>query len=126
MYRRPGVAFRLSGTSVSRFDGQQWLQLWADNQWGAIVLAGAPDKAGAMVLASAVPSRGRDVRLEWRQEPGGVVRISQYVAAAGSGQWRRNDDLIYRPVVRRARQASAGASTPCRRSASTKGARCSR
>ena len=43
MYRRPGVKYRLAGIGVNRFDGEQWLQMWADNQWGAIFLRGAPD-----------------------------------------------------------------------------------
>ena len=43
MYRRPGVKYRLAGIGVNRFDGENWLQMWADNQWGAIFLRGAPD-----------------------------------------------------------------------------------
>ncbi len=52
MYRKPGVAYRLAGASTSRFDGEQWLQLWVDNQWGAIIMKGAPAKDGDMVLGS--------------------------------------------------------------------------
>jgi hypothetical protein len=33
-YRHPGTPFPLAGMSISRFDGQHWVQLWADNQWG--------------------------------------------------------------------------------------------
>ena len=128
MYRRPGVAHRLSGTSVSRFDGEQWLQLWADNQWGAIAMKGTLRPDGSMELDSVIPSRGRDVRLIWTPEPGGVVRISQFVASTGTGKWDRDDDLLYRPdrKHRQASQSSSDASTPCRRSASTNGPRCAR
>ena len=41
MYRRPGIGHRLAGMSISRFDGEQWVQMWADNQWGAILLRGS-------------------------------------------------------------------------------------
>jgi hypothetical protein len=114
MYRRPGVAYRLAGASTSRFDGQQWLQLWVDNQWGAIIMKGTPTKDGAMVLDTVIPSRGRDVRLIWKLEPGGVVRILQYVADTGSGKWEEYGDLIYRreAVSPAAPHASSGASTP--------------
>jgi hypothetical protein len=97
MYRHDGVSYRLAGTSISRFDGQQWLQLWADNQWGAIIMKGAPGKDGSMVFDTVIPSRGRDVRLIWEQKPGGVVEILQYVASTGSGAWTKYGDLIYRP-----------------------------
>jgi hypothetical protein len=114
MYRRPGVAYRLAGASTSRFDGQQWLQLWVDNQWGAIIMKGAPTKEAAMVLDTVIPSRGRDVRLIWKLEPGGVVRILQDVADTGSGKWEQYGDLIYRRAGpgAAAPQASSGASTP--------------
>jgi hypothetical protein len=111
MYRKPGVAYRLAGASTSRFDGQQWLQLWVDNQWGAIIMKGAPTKDGDMVLDTVIPSRGRDVRLIWKRQPGGVVRILQYVADTGSGKWEPYGDLIYRPEPA-APQASKGATTP--------------
>jgi len=114
MYRRPGVAYRLAGASTSRFDGQQWLQLWVDNQWGAIIMGGALDKDGAMVLNTVIPSRGRDVKLIWKRQPGGVVEILQYVAPTGSGKWSQYGDLIYKrePASGRAPQASSGAATP--------------
>jgi hypothetical protein len=97
LYRRPGAKYRLSGISVNRFDGEAWLELWADNQWGAIALRGAPDENGSMVLKSIVPSRNRDLKLVWQKAPGGSVRILQYVAPAGSGKWEKYGDLIYRP-----------------------------
>jgi len=97
LYRRPGVKYRLAGISVNRFDGETWLEMWADNQWGAIVLRGMPDANGSMVLISAIPSRNRDVKLVWEKRPDGTVRILQYVAPAGSGKWEQYGDLIYRP-----------------------------
>jgi len=114
MYRKPGVPYRLAGASTSRFDGRQWLQLWVDNQWGAIIMKGAPSKEGDMVLDTVIPSRGRDVRLIWKRQPGGIVRILQYVADTGSGKWEQYGDLIYRPdpAGAAAPQASSGASTP--------------
>ena len=113
MYRRPGVTYRLAGASTSRFDGQQWLQLWVDNQWGAIIMSGAAAKDGSMVLNTVIPSRGRDVRLVWKREPGGVVRILQYVAPKGSGKWSQYGDLIYRREPGgRVPQASGRSSTP--------------
>ncbi len=97
LYRRPGVKYRLAGISVNRFDGDAWLEMWADNQWGAIFLRGMPDASGAMVLISTVPSRHRDVKLVWEKHTDGTVRILQYVAPAGSGKWAQYGDLIYRP-----------------------------
>jgi len=94
-YRRPGTPFPLAGISISRFDGQQWLQLWADNQWGAIVLKGNRRDDGAIELTSALPSRGRDMRLVWYPAADGV-RIEQFGAKAGSGVWERYVDLVYR------------------------------
>jgi hypothetical protein len=96
MYRRPGVAYRLTGIGVNRFDGEGWLEMWADNQWGAIVLRGQPDANGSMVLTSIIPSRNRDLRLVWEKLPDGSVRCLEYVAAAGSGKWEKYGDLIYR------------------------------
>jgi len=98
-YRRPGTPFPLAGISISRFDGQQWLQIWADNQWGAIVLRGNRRDDGAIELNSALPSRGRDVRLVWRPVADGV-RIEQFGAKAGSGVWERYEDLVYRRLPR--------------------------
>jgi hypothetical protein len=97
MYRRPGVKYRLAGISVNRFDGESWLQMWADNQWGAIFLRGAPDADGNMVFVTVIPSRKRDVKLVYENRPDGTVRILQYTAPAGSGKWVKYGDLIYRP-----------------------------
>jgi hypothetical protein len=97
MYRRPGVKYRLAGIGVNRFDGENWLQMWADNQWGAIFLRGAPDADGNMVFVTVIPSRKRDVKLVYENRSDGTVRILQYVAPAGSGKWVKYGDLIYRP-----------------------------
>jgi hypothetical protein len=97
MYRRPGVKVRLSGIAVNRFDGERWLQMWADNQWGAIVLSGAPNAAGNMEFVTVIPSRKRDVKLVYEKHPDGTLRILQYVAPAGSGKWTKYGDLKYRP-----------------------------
>jgi hypothetical protein len=97
MYRRPGVKYRLAGIGVNRFDGENWLQMWADNQWGAIFLRGAPDADGNMIFVTVIPSRKRDVKLKYENRPDGTVRILQYVAPAGSGKWVKYGDLINRP-----------------------------
>ncbi|MBV8497213.1 MAG: hypothetical protein JO361_10565 [Gammaproteobacteria bacterium] len=97
MYRRPGVQVRLAGIAVNRFDGTQWLQMWADNQWGAIFLRGTPGAEGDMVFVTVIPSRERDVKLVYRKGADGTVRILQYVAPAGSGKWQKYGDLINRP-----------------------------
>jgi hypothetical protein len=96
MYRRPGAGYRLAGISVNRYDGEAWLEMWADNQWGAIALRGAPDEHNAMVLKTVTPSRHRDLKLVWEKQPDGSVRILQYVAPEGSGKWEKYGDLIYR------------------------------
>ena len=104
MYRRPGVGHRLTGMSISRFDGEQWVQMWADNQWGAILFRGAPAPAAAgsvgsassMIFVTAIPSRKRDVKMVYESRPDGSVRILQYVAPFGSGKWVQYGDLIYR------------------------------
>jgi hypothetical protein len=100
LYRRPGIGHRLAGMSISRFDGEQWVQMWADNQWGAILFRAAPEaagSAGSMVFVTAIPSRKRDVKLVYESRPDGSVRIQQYVAPFGSGKWVQYGDLIYRP-----------------------------
>jgi hypothetical protein len=97
LYRRQRVGYRMTGIGVNRFDGESWLELWADNQWGAIVLRGVPGAGKAMVLTTIIPSRNRDLRLEWERRPDGSVRALQYVAPAGSGKWELYGDLIYRP-----------------------------
>jgi hypothetical protein len=100
MYRRPGIGHRLTGMSISRFDGEQWVQMWADNQWGAILFRGAPaaaGSAGSMVFVTAIPSRKRDVKLAYESRPDGSVRILQFVAPFGSGKWVQYGDLVYRP-----------------------------
>lgn len=102
-YRRPGTPFPLAGLSISRFDGQQWLQIWADNQWGAIVLKGNRRDDGAIELNSVLPSRGRDVRLVWRPMADGV-RIEQFGAKTGSGAWERYEDLVYRHLSKPSRR----------------------
>jgi hypothetical protein len=96
LYRRPGVPARLAGIAVNRFDGEEWLQMWADNQWGAILLRGKPDAAGNMEFVTVIPSRHRDVKLVYEKHPDGGLRILQYVAPAGSGRWTKYGDLIYR------------------------------
>ena len=96
LYRRPGVNYRLAGIGVNRFDGQEWLQVWADNQWGAIVMRGTPDANGSMVFRSIIPSRNRDLRIVWEKRPDGTVRNLEYVAPTGSGKWEKYGDLIYR------------------------------
>jgi|SRR5579862_2039136 len=97
MYRRPGMPVRLAGIAINRFDGESWLQMWADNQWGAILLRGKPDASGNMEFQSVIPSRNRDVKLVYEKEADGTFRILQYVAAAGSGKWVKYGDLSYRP-----------------------------
>ena len=96
MYRRPGVKYRLAGIGVNRFDGENWLQMWADNQWGAIFLRGAPDADGNMVFVTVIPSRKRDVKLVYENRPDGTVRILQYITPAGTAKWVQYGDLIYR------------------------------
>ena len=97
IYRRAGVKVRLAGIAVNRFDGERWLQMWADNQWGAIVLRGAPNAAGNMEFVTVIPSRQRDVKLLYEKHPDGTLRILQYVAPSGSGKWKKYGDLSYRP-----------------------------
>jgi hypothetical protein len=96
MYRRPGARYRLAGIGVNRFDGENWMQMWADNQWGAIFLRGAPDADGNMVFVTAIPSRKREVKLVYENRADGTVRILQYVAPAGTAKWVKYGDLIYR------------------------------
>ncbi len=96
LYRRPGIAVRLAGIAVSRFDGEHWLQMWADNQWGAILLRGAPAASGTMEFVTVIPSRNRDVKLLYEPHADGSLRILQYVAPAGSGKWTKYGDLSYR------------------------------
>jgi hypothetical protein len=97
MYRRPGVKYRLAGMSINRFDGERWIQMWADNQWGAILMYGSVAADGSLVLTSVVPSRNRDVKDTWEKQPDGSLRNLHFVAPAGSGQWKKYGDLIYRP-----------------------------
>jgi hypothetical protein len=106
MYRRPGIGYRLAGMSISRFDGEQWVQMWADNQWGAILFrappaaagsAGSTGSTGSIEFVTAIPSRKRDVKLVYESRPDGSVRILQYVAPFGSGKWVQYGDLVYRP-----------------------------
>lgn len=108
LYQRPGTPFRLTGTSISRFDGEQWVQIWADNQWGAIVMKGRQQPDGAMQFDTILPSRGRDVRLIWRAQTDGSVHIEQYAAKAGSGVWERYTDLVYRHSRRKVVHARNG------------------
>jgi hypothetical protein len=96
LYRRPGIAVRLAGIAVNRFDGERWLQMWADNQWGAILLRGSPGAAGTMEFVTVAPSRNRDVKLLYEPHADGSLRILQYVAPAGSGKWTKYGDLSYR------------------------------
>ncbi len=96
LYRRPGVVRRLAGISISRFDGEQWLQMWADNQWGAIALRGVATAPGELTFETIIPSRGRDVRLVYERLADGDVRMQQYIAPKGSGQWVRYGNLLYR------------------------------
>jgi hypothetical protein len=97
MYRRPGVKYRLAGTSINRFDGQRWVQMWADNQWGSILMYGSEGADGSMVFTTVTPSRNRDVKDVWEKRSDGSLRNLHYVAPAGSGQWKKYGDLIYRP-----------------------------
>jgi hypothetical protein len=96
LYRRPGATYRLAGISVNRYDGEAWLELWADNQWGAIAMRGSLDEHGAMVFKSIVPSRNRDLKIVWEPQADGSVRILQYVTPAGTENWQKYGDLIYR------------------------------
>jgi hypothetical protein len=96
MYRRPGVPYRLAGISINRFDGEHWVQMWADNQWGTILMAGTIGADRSLVFTSVVPSRGRDIKDTWERRPDGSLRNLHYVAPAGSGQWKKYGDLIYR------------------------------
>ena len=57
MYRRPGASYRLSGISINRYDGEQWLELWADNQWGAIAMRGSQVSTCRSACSSAPGAR---------------------------------------------------------------------
>jgi hypothetical protein len=97
MYRRPGVKYRLSGISINRLDGERWVQMWADNQWGTILMYGSVAADGSLVFSSVVPSRNRDIRDVWERRPDGSLRNLHYTAPAGSGRWQKYGDLVYRP-----------------------------
>jgi hypothetical protein len=97
MYRRPGVGYRLAGISINRFDGERWVQMWADNQWGTILFHGTIAADGSLVLTSVVPSRNRDIKDVWEKRPDGSLRNLHYTAPAGSGRWQKYGDLVYRP-----------------------------
>ena len=56
--------------------------MWADNQWGAIVLRGAPDAAGNMEFVTVIPSRQRDVKLLYEKHADGTLRIGAMVRNA--------------------------------------------
>lgn len=96
LYRRPGAKYRLCGISINRYDGEAWLELWADNQWGAIAMRGVLEANGSLVFRTIIPSRHRDLKIVWEIHTDGTLRMLQYVAPAGSGQWQKYGDLIYR------------------------------
>ena len=97
MYRRPGATYRLAGIGVNRFDGEAWVQLWADNMWGAIAMRGTVDEHGALVFKSILPSRNRDLKIIYEKRADGTVRNLEYVSPTGTGKWELYGDLIYRP-----------------------------
>jgi len=96
MYRRPGVKYR-SRHRCQSLRWRDWLQMWADNQWGAIFLAGAPDADGNMVFVTVIPSRKRDVKLVYENRPDGTCAHLAVRCARRSGKWVKYGDLINRP-----------------------------
>ena len=62
-------------SGVNRFDGESWLEMWADDQWGAIVLRGRPAPDKAMVLTTIItnPRVTGTLRLEWEKHADGSV-----------------------------------------------------
>jgi hypothetical protein len=115
LYRRPGVGYRLAGIGVNRFDGERWLQLWADNQWGAITMSGSLEANGSMVFRSLIPSRQRDLKTRrWHRAHPAVRRARR----------QREVGEIRRPPLSSESvggQASGGSVTPCRRNAPISG-----
>ncbi len=71
------VPFRMSGRSMTAFDGTKWVQMWVDNQAGVQILKGGPEK-DQFVLKSEDAVGGFDYKLTWRkQEDGTLLNIHQ-------------------------------------------------
>ncbi len=96
------VPFRMSGRSLTAFDGSKWVHFWVDNQAGVQVLVGGPEQ-DRFVLRSEESVGGYDYELSWqRQDDGSLLNIhKRRTAGLLPGEWEILYEWIYRKNLNR-------------------------
>jgi hypothetical protein len=73
-FSSPYVPFRMAGKSLTSFTGQEWVQFWADNQGGTVILRGKFENK-IFTLVSENLIEGFRYRLRYFKEKNGTVRV---------------------------------------------------
>ncbi|MBT5186511.1 MAG: hypothetical protein HOH19_05370 [Kordiimonadaceae bacterium] len=97
-FSSPYVPFRMSGRSITAFDGSQWVQMWVDNQAGVQILKGGPQK-DRFVLKSEDNIGGFEYMLTWqKQDDGTLLNTHQRRENNGDikGKWQTLYEWVYK------------------------------
>lgn len=95
-FRAESTPSRMRGMSLSGHNGNEWVQIWADNMGGTVVLRGGLDQ-GAMVLESKETSYGFYYRYTYAPQSDGSVHAFGSTAPEGTDEWTKDWDLVYKP-----------------------------
>ena len=91
------VPFRMSGRSLTAFNGTQWVQFWVDSHAGVQVLKGGPEKDKFVLRGNGVAGR-YEYMLSWaRQDDDTLLNIHQRreLSQGEQGQWQTLYEWVY-------------------------------
>lgn len=95
-FRPQGVPYRMRGSSLSGYDGKEWVMVWIDNMGSVVTLRGGIVD-GVMVMVSDTPSLGTYYKWEWIPQADGSVRNVGYFADKKGDPWKEEFDILYKP-----------------------------
>jgi len=94
------VPFRMSGKSLTSFNGSKWIQFWVDNQAGSQILTGAPD-GNQFVLRSEEPVGGYYFELSWKPLKNREIHHINRRRTGPDAPWEVVADMLYRKNINR-------------------------
>jgi len=95
LFRNPKFNYRVTGSSISVVDNDQWDMLWFDNYGGVVLVNGGLQSDGSMAFTTVKPSAGRYLRATWTKRSDGSVTNTGYRKQKSTDAWEKYFELVY-------------------------------